>query len=262
MLTTIKVVGIGSATDFPIPDAHDSTQVERGHEPSSHADLAEASVNNEFTIFGGRANPALVQLVAHELVAHELGTPVGNCVVERFPDGEVAVQILECVRRKEVFLMQPTSPPTNDHLIELLALADACRRAGAARSIAIVPFFGYGRVDRRHGRREPIMARMVADLLKVVGIDHVVTVDPHTAQIEGFFSMPRSIVLRPCRWSSDCPAPISRASAWGPDRQLLTMACALHVPERRMSPWLPSRRLREPGVPDLSCRRLENRRQL
>ena len=125
-----------------------------------------------------------------QLGAHELGTPVGNCVVERFPDGEVAVQILECVRRKEVFLMQPTSPPTNDHLIELFAPADPCRRAGAARSIAIVPCFGYGGADRRHGRREPIMARMVADLLEVVGIDHVVTVDPHTAQIEGFFYAP------------------------------------------------------------------------
>jgi hypothetical protein len=88
MLTTIKVVGIGSATNFPIPDAHDSTQGERGM------------------------------------------TRVGNCVLERFPDREVAVQILECVRRKEVFLMQPTSPPTSDHLIELLTLADACRRAG------------------------------------------------------------------------------------------------------------------------------------
>jgi ribose-phosphate pyrophosphokinase len=94
------------------------------------------------------------------------------------------------VRRKEVFLMQPTSPPTNDHLIELLALADACRRAGAARITAIVPFFGYGRADRRHGRREPIMARMVADLLEAVGITHIVTVDPHTSQIEGFFHAP------------------------------------------------------------------------
>jgi ribose-phosphate pyrophosphokinase len=100
------------------------------------------------------------------------------------------VQILVCVRRKEVFLMQLTSPPTNDHLIELLALADACRRAGAARIIAIVPFFGYGRADRRHGRREPILPRVIADLLEVVGIDHVVTVDPHTAQIEGFFYAP------------------------------------------------------------------------
>jgi ribose-phosphate pyrophosphokinase len=86
--------------------------------------------------------------------------------------------------------MQPTSPPANDHLIELLALADASRRAGAARITAIVPYFGYGRADRRHGAREPIMARMVTDLLEVVGVDDVVTVDPHIAQIEGFFRAP------------------------------------------------------------------------
>ena len=139
----------------------------------------------EFTIFSGTANPALARLIGHEL-----GTRVGNCVLDRYPDGEVAVQILESVRRKEVFLMQPTSPPANEHLIELLALADASRRAGAIRITAIVPYFGYGRADRRHGAREPIMARMVADLLEVVGIDHVVTVDPHTAQIEGFFRAP------------------------------------------------------------------------
>src|SRR3981081_3924968 len=139
----------------------------------------------EFTIFSGTANPALARLIGHEL-----GTRGGNCVLDRYPDGEVAVQILESVRRKEVFLMQPTSPPANEHLIELLALADASRRAGATRITAIVPYFGYGRADRRHGAREPIMARMVADLLEVVGIDHVVTVDPHTAQIEGFFRAP------------------------------------------------------------------------
>jgi ribose-phosphate pyrophosphokinase len=94
------------------------------------------------------------------------------------------------VRRKEIFLVQPTSPPVNDHLIELLALADACRRAGAARISAIVPFFGYGRADKRHGRREPIMARVVADLLEVVGIDHIVTVDLHTPQTRASFTHP------------------------------------------------------------------------
>jgi ribose-phosphate pyrophosphokinase len=86
--------------------------------------------------------------------------------------------------------MQPTSPPANDHLIGLLALADASCRAGAARITVIVPYFGYGRADRRHGAREPIMARMVTDLLEVVGVDHVVTVDPHTVQIERFFRPP------------------------------------------------------------------------
>jgi ribose-phosphate pyrophosphokinase len=119
-----------------------------------------------------------------------LGTQLGACVVDRYPDGDVAVQLLDSVRRKEVFLVQPTSPPVNDHLLELLALADACRRAGAARMTAIVPFFGYSRADKRHGKREPIMARVVADLLQVVGISHVITVDLHTPQIEGFFQAP------------------------------------------------------------------------
>jgi ribose-phosphate pyrophosphokinase len=100
------------------------------------------------------------------------------------------VQLLDSVRRKEVFLVQPTSPPVNDHLVELLALADACRRAGAPQITAIMPFFGYGRADKRHGKREPIMARVVADLLQTVGISHVVTVDLHTPQLEGFFHTP------------------------------------------------------------------------
>jgi ribose-phosphate pyrophosphokinase len=142
-------------------------------------------VNGKFTIFSGTANPTLA-----ETIAREMGIRAGACTVDRYPDGDVAVQLLESVRRKEVFLMQPTSPPVNDHLVELLALAEACRRAGAARITAIVPFFGYGRADKRHGRREPIMARVVADLLQVVGIDHVITVDLHTPQIEGFFHAP------------------------------------------------------------------------
>src|SRR3984893_7970564 len=95
-----------------------------------------------------------------------------------------------CVRRKEVFLVQPPSPPVNDHLVELLAMADACRRAASASITAIVPYFGYGRADKRHGRREPITGRVVSDLLQVVGISHVVMVDLDKPQIEGFFHAP------------------------------------------------------------------------
>jgi ribose-phosphate pyrophosphokinase len=143
------------------------------------------AVSERFTLLAGTANPALATAIALEL-----GVQTGECVVDRFPDGEVAVRLLQPVRRKEVFLVQPTSPPVNDHLVELLALADACRRSAAARITAIVPYFGYARSDKRHGRREPITGRMVADLLEAVGIAHVVTVDPHTAQIEGFFFAP------------------------------------------------------------------------
>src|SRR5882724_11767154 len=138
-----------------------------------------------FTIFAGTANAALAASIARQL-----GVGLGACGIERFPDGEVAVRLLEPVRRKEVFLVQPTSPPVNDNLVELLALADACRRAAAARITAIVPYFGYGRADKRHGRREPITGRVVADLLEAVGIAHVVTIDLHTPQVEGFFHAP------------------------------------------------------------------------
>ena len=142
-------------------------------------------MEDDFTIFTGTANPALARMIAREL-----GVQIGSCVVDRFPDGNVVVELRESVRRKEVFLAQSTSPPASDHLVELLALADACRRAGAARITAIVPFFGHGRADKRNGRREPIMARVVADVLQTVGIDHLVTVDLHTPQIEGFFHAP------------------------------------------------------------------------
>jgi ribose-phosphate pyrophosphokinase len=142
-------------------------------------------VSNKFTIFAGSANPPL-----GAAIASELGVALGACAIDRFPDGEVMVQLREPVRRKQVFLVQPTSPPVNDHLVELLAMADACRRAAAASITAIVPYFGYGRADKRHGHREPITGRVVADLLQVVGISHVVTVDLHTPQIEGFFHAP------------------------------------------------------------------------
>lgn len=139
----------------------------------------------EFVIFAGTANPDLTAAIAADL-----GMLPAACAIERFPDGETSVQLLESVRRKEVFLVQPLSPPVNDHLVELLALADACRRAAAARITAVVPYLGYARSDKRHGRREPISGRMVADVLEAVGIDHVVTMDLHAPQIEGFFHVP------------------------------------------------------------------------
>jgi ribose-phosphate pyrophosphokinase len=165
----------------PIADAHGP----KAGCCRSDAIRPEVRVSHEFTVFSGTANPAFAAAIASTL-----GIQPGACVVDRHPDGDVAVQLLDSIRRKEVFLVQPTSPPVNDHLVELLALADACRRAGAARISSIVPFFGYGRADKRHGRREPIMARVVADLLEVVGISQVVTVDLHTPQIEGFFHVP------------------------------------------------------------------------
>jgi ribose-phosphate pyrophosphokinase len=142
-------------------------------------------VPKEFAIFAGTANPDLTAAIAADL-----GMCPAACAIERFPDGETSVQLLESVRQKEVFLVQPLSPPVNDHLVELLALADACRRAAAARITAVVPYLGYARSDKRHGRREPITGRMVADVLEAVGVHHVVTVDLHAPQIEGFFRIP------------------------------------------------------------------------
>jgi ribose-phosphate pyrophosphokinase len=142
-------------------------------------------MKDDYIIFAGTANP---QLAAS--VARQLGVRPGECAVARFPDGEISVRIDEPVRGRKVFILQPTAPPVNEHLAELLILTDACRRASAALITAIVPYFGYARSDKRHGRREPITASMVAGLMQAVGIDHVITVDLHAPQIEGFFHIP------------------------------------------------------------------------
>lgn len=136
-------------------------------------------------VFSGRASRRL-----GAAVARELGVPLGAAAIGTFPDGEVDVHIDESVRRRDVFVIQSTSPPVNDHLMELVAVADACRRASASHITAVIPYFGYSRSDKRHGRREPINARLVADLVAASGIDHVVTLDLHSEQIEGFFRIP------------------------------------------------------------------------
>ncbi|HEY0971678.1 MAG TPA: ribose-phosphate pyrophosphokinase [Gemmatimonadales bacterium] len=138
-----------------------------------------------FRVLAGTANPVLAGAVARAL-----GVTAGRCRVERYPDGELSVTLDESVRGREVFLVQPTAPPVNDHLVELVAFADACRRASAHRVTAVMPYFGYARADRREHGRQPIMASAVAQLLQCAGVDHVITVDLHTAQIEGFFQVP------------------------------------------------------------------------
>ncbi|MGZ3544206.1 MAG: ribose-phosphate diphosphokinase [Gemmatimonadaceae bacterium] len=133
-------------------------------------------------LLAGSANPRLARRVESALAIR-----FAACTAERFPDGEVSVRIDESVRGLEVVLLQPTSPPVNDHLIELLAMADACRRAAAERIVAVIPYFGYARSDRRDGRRTPIMGSLLADLLERSGIGHVITLDLHTPALEGFF---------------------------------------------------------------------------
>jgi ribose-phosphate pyrophosphokinase len=140
----------------------------------------------EQTLFSGSANPHLA-----ETLAAELGTGLGALDIHRFPDGELHVEIQESVRGHDVYLLQPTNSPTERHLLELLLLADASHRAGAARLTAVIPYFGYARQDRRASGREAVGARLVANLLESGGLlERVVAIDVHTAAIEGFFGIP------------------------------------------------------------------------
>jgi len=144
------------------------------------------SDEERFRIFAGNANPDL----AREIAAY-LGTTVGDAVINRFNNGEVQVMINESVRGKDVFIVQPTcGPAVNDNLMELLIMADAFKRASAKSIIAVVPFYGYARQDRKARGREPITSKLVANLIVSSGITRVVTVDLHAAQIQGFFDIP------------------------------------------------------------------------
>jgi len=137
-------------------------------------------------VFTGNANPELANKIIHRL-----GIPMGDATVSQFSDGEIAVEINENVRGREVFVVQPTCAPTNDDLMELIVMVDALRRASAGRITAVVPYFGYARQDRRvRSSRVPISAKVVADMMVGVGVDRVLTVDLHAEQIQGFFDVP------------------------------------------------------------------------
>jgi ribose-phosphate pyrophosphokinase len=137
-------------------------------------------------VFTGNANPVLAQDIARHLMQ-----PLGRAVVGRFSDGEIQVEIMENVRGKDVFLVQSTCPPTNENLMELLVMADACRRASAGRITAVIPYLGYARQDRRQrAMRVPITAKLVADMIGCAGVNRVLTVDLHADQIQGFFDVP------------------------------------------------------------------------
>jgi ribose-phosphate pyrophosphokinase len=137
-------------------------------------------------VFTGNANPGLAQ----DIVRH-LMMPLGRALVGRFSDGEIQVEIMENVRGRDVYLVQSTCPPANEHLMELLVMADACRRASARRITAVIPYLGYARQDRRQrAMRVPITAKLVADMIGCAGVDRVLTVDLHADQIQGFFDVP------------------------------------------------------------------------
>jgi len=136
-------------------------------------------------LFSGNSNRGLA-----EKIAAYLGLPLGECEVARFPDGEVRVKFQSDVRGADVFLIQSTSTPVNDHLMEILIMADALKRASALRITAVIPYFGYSRQDRKDEGRVPITAKLVANLLEASGVNRVVTIDLHAAQIQGFFDIP------------------------------------------------------------------------
>ncbi len=139
----------------------------------------------DLKLFAGRANPELA-----ERICNYLGLPPGKIALGNFPDGETSCKILEDIRGRDVFLIQPTCPPVNDHLMELLIMIESCKRASAERVTAVVPYYGYARQDRKDEGRVPITAKLVANLITRAGADRVLTMDLHAAQIQGFFDVP------------------------------------------------------------------------
>ncbi len=140
---------------------------------------------NEMKIFSGRANPDLAGKIADYL-----GLPLGRLSIGTFPDGEISCKIEENVRGRNVFVVQPTCPPVNDNLMELLIMIDSFVRASAERVTAVIPYFGYARQDRKDEGRVPITAKLVANLISRAGADRVITMDLHAYQIQGFFDVP------------------------------------------------------------------------
>src|SRR3982074_747815 len=158
----------------------------RGEASMSAKNPAKYSAKNgSIKLVAGNSIPALAQAIADGL-----GLPLTKAVVRRFADMEIFVEIQENVRGSDAFIIQSTSFPANDHLMELLIIADALRRASARRITAVIPYFGYARQDRKSGSRSPISAKLVANLITHAGIDRVMTLDLHAAQIQGFFDIP------------------------------------------------------------------------
>ena len=136
-------------------------------------------------IFSGNSHPALAMQIASAL-----GLPLGKATISTFADGEISVSISESVRGSDVFLVQSTCGPVNNNLMELLIMIDSCKRASAGRITAVIPYFGYARQDRKSKARDPISAKLVANLITAAGADRVLTMDLHAAQIQGFFDIP------------------------------------------------------------------------
>src|SRR3954452_1767377 len=140
---------------------------------------------NGMKVFSGRANPPLARRICDYL-----GLPLGAISMGNFPDGEISCKIEEDVRGRDVFLVQPTCPPVNENLMELLIMIESCKRASAERVTAVMPYYGYARQDRKDEGRVPITAKLVANIITRAGADRVLAMDLHAAQIQGFFDVP------------------------------------------------------------------------
>jgi len=140
---------------------------------------------NAMKLFSGRANPELAKRICDYI-----GLPLGRLTIGNFPDGEISCKVDEDVRGRDVFLIQPTCPPVNDHLMELLIMIDSFHRASAERITAVIPYFGYARQDRKDEGRVPITAKLVANMIARAGADRVLAMDLHAAQLQGFFDIP------------------------------------------------------------------------
>src|SRR6202163_873064 len=145
----------------------------------------EASPWGALKLIGGSANPALAQKISDLLQV-----PVTDARLRRFPDGEINVKIEDSMRGHDVFVIQPTCPPVNEHLMELFIILDALRRASAGRVTAVVPYYGYARKERKTQPREPITAKLIANVITLAGADRLLLLDLHAAAIEGFFDVP------------------------------------------------------------------------
>jgi len=145
----------------------------------------ESGIFNKLRVFTGNSNLSLAQMICEHL-----GIPLGKAQVKRFSDGEINVEIDESVRGMDVFVVQSTCPPVNDHLMELLILMDALKRASAERINAVIPYYGYARQDKKILPRAPISAKLVADLITAAGASRILTVELHASQIQGFFNIP------------------------------------------------------------------------
>ena len=149
------------------------------------ATVSREQLSKELAVLSGNANPELAKAICREL-----GVRLGDAFVGRFSEGEVRLKINENVRGKDVFVIQPTCPPVNDNLMELLIMLDALRRSSARRVTAVIPYYGYARQDRKDQPRVPITAKLVANLVTTAGADRVLTMDLHAGQIQGFFDIP------------------------------------------------------------------------